>query len=68
MTEPSKRIDRKVRDIIFEAILNPPGCYQNIQDNPEYDSILTFRIILKMFVVNMLEILYILDSYVFSVA
>ena len=33
-------IDRKVRDIIFEAILSPSERYQNIQDNPEYNSVL----------------------------
>ena len=44
-------IDRKVRDVIFEAILSPSERYQNIQDNPEYNSVLPFRII---FAVNML--------------
>ena len=48
-------IVQKVRDIIFEAILSPPERYQNIQDNPEYNSILTFRIILKIFAVNVLR-------------
>ena len=47
-------IDRKVRDIIFEAILSPLERYQNIQGNPEYNSVLPFRIILKNFAVNML--------------
>ena len=46
-------IDRKVRDI-FEVILSPLECYQNIQDNREYNSVLPFRIILKIFAVNML--------------
>ena len=48
-------IDRKVRDVIFEAILSPSERYQNIQDNPEYNSVLPFRIILKIFAVNMLH-------------
>ena len=47
-------IDRKVRDIIFEAILSPSERYQNIQDNPEYNSVLPFRIIQKISAVNML--------------
>ena len=47
-------IDRKVRDI-FEAILSPSERYQNIHDNPEYNSVLPFRIILKIFAVNMLQ-------------
>ena len=47
-------IDRKVLDIIFEAIFSPSERYQNIQDNPEYNSVLPFRIILKIFTVNML--------------
>ena len=47
-------IDRKEWDIIFEAILSPSERYQNIQDNPEYNSVLPFRIILKIFAVNML--------------
>ena len=47
-------IDRNVRDIIFEAILRPPERYQNIQDNPEHNGVLPFRIILRIFVVNML--------------
>ena len=47
-------IDRKVRDVIFEAILSPSERNQNIQDNPEYNSVLSFRIILKIFTVNML--------------
>ena len=47
-------IDRKVRDIILQAILGPSEGYQNIQDNPEYNSVLPFRIILKIFAVNML--------------
>ena len=47
-------IDRKVSDITFEAILSPSEHYQNIQDNPEYNSVLPFRIILKIFAVNML--------------
>ena len=51
-------IDRKVRDIIFEAILSPSERYQNIEDNPEYNSVLPFRIILKIFAVNMLIILF----------
>ena len=49
-------IGRKVRDIIFEAILSPSERYQNIQDNPEYNSVLPFRIILKIFAVNMLAL------------
>ena len=49
-------IDRKVRDIIFEAILSPSERYQNIQDNPEYNSVLPYRIILNIFAVNMLVI------------
>ena len=46
-------IDRKVRDVISEAILSPSERYQNIQDNLEYNSVLPFRIILKIFAVNM---------------
>ena len=50
-------IDRKVRDI-FECYQNIRmlmlECYQNIQDNREYNSVLPFRIILKIFAVNML--------------
>ena len=46
-------IDQKVRDIIFEAILSPSERYQNIQDNSEYNSVLPFRIILKIFAENM---------------
>ena len=42
-------IDLIVRDIILEAILSPSESYPNIQYNPEYDSILPFRIILKTF-------------------
>ena len=55
-------IDRKVRDIIFEAILSPSEHYQNIYYPkcniyyPEYNSVLPFRIILKIFAVNMLEL------------
>ena len=48
--------DQKVRDIIFEAFLSPSERNQNIQDNPEYNSVLPFRIILKIFAVNMLSI------------
>ena len=47
-------IDRKVRDIIFEAILSLSEHYQNIQDNPECNSVLLFRIVLNIFAVNML--------------
>ena len=43
-----------MRDIIFEAILSPSVHYENIQDNPAYNSVLPLRIILKIFVVNML--------------
>ena len=49
-------IDRKVPDITSEAILGPSERYQNIQDNPEYNSVLPFRIILKIFAVNMLDV------------
>ena len=45
-----------MRDIIFEAILSPSERYQNIQDNPEYNSVLPYRIILNIFAVNMLVI------------
>ena len=44
----------KVRVVVFEAILSPSERYQNIQDNPECNSVLPFRIILKIFVVNIL--------------
>ena len=44
-----------MRDIFFEAILSPSERYQNIHDNPEYNSALPFRIILKIFAVNMLQ-------------
>ena len=47
-------INRKVGRIIFEAILSPSERHHNIQDNPEYNSVLPFRIILKIFAVNML--------------
>ena len=47
-------IDRKVLDITSEAIRSPSERYQNIQDNPEYNSVLPFRIILKIFAVNIL--------------
>ena len=47
-------IDRKVRDIIFEPILSPTENCQNIQYNPEYNSVLLLRIIVKIFAVNML--------------
>ena len=50
-------IDRKVRDIIFKAIFSPSGRYQNIQDNTEYNSVLVFRIILKIFAVSMLSVM-----------
>ena len=43
-----------MRDVIFEAILSPSERYQNIQDNPEYNIVLPFRIILKIFTVNVL--------------
>ena len=59
-------IDRKVRDIIFKAILSPSERYQNIQNNPEYNSVLPFRIILKNFVVNMLKILMIRSIFFFT--
>ena len=55
-------IDRKVRDVIFEAILSPSERYQNIQDNPEYNSVLPFRIILKIFAVNMLFVYHLRQS------
>ena len=44
----------KIRGIIFEAIISPSERNQNVQDNPEYNSVLPFRIILKIFAVNML--------------
>ena len=44
-----------MRDVIFEAILSTSERYQNIQDNPEYNSVLPFKIILKNFAVNMLK-------------
>ena len=47
-------IVQKVRDNIFDAIFSPSERYQNIQDNPEYNSVLSFRIKLKIFAVNML--------------
>ena len=48
-------IDRKVRYIIFEAVLSPSERYHSVQDNPENNSVLPFRIILKIFAVNMLS-------------
>ena len=48
-------IDQKVQDIIFEAILSPSERYQNMQDNPEYNRVLPFRIILKIFYMNMFK-------------
>ena len=36
-------VDRKVSDITSEAILSPSERYQNIQDNPEYNSVLPFH-------------------------
>ena len=38
----------------FKQPLGRPERYQNIQDNPEYYSVLQFRIILKIFAVNIL--------------
>ena len=52
-------IDRKVADIMSEAILSPSERYQNIQDNPEYNSVLPFRIILKIVAVNIQHIQHI---------
>ena len=51
-------INRKVRGIIFEAILSTSERYQNIQDNSEYNSVLPFRIILKSFAREYAEIEY----------
>ena len=51
-------IDRKVRDIIFEAILSPSERYQNIQDNPEYNSVLPFRIMKINFCREYVEVLW----------
>ena len=45
-------IGQKVRDITFKAILSPSERYQNIQDNPENNSVLPFRKILEIFAVN----------------
>ena len=47
-------VDQNVWGIIFEAILSPSERNQSIQDNPEYNSVLPFRKILKIFAVNML--------------
>ena len=44
----------KLREVIFEAILGPSERYKNILDNPEYNSVLPFRKILKIFAMNML--------------
>ena len=41
--------------MLFEAILSPSERYQTIQNNHEYNSVLPFRIILKIFAVNMLD-------------
>ena len=43
-----------MRDNIFDAIFSLLERHENIQDNPEYNSILSFRIKLKIFAVNML--------------
>ena len=48
-------VDRKLRGIIFEANLSPSERNKNIQVNPEYNSILPFKINLKIFAVNMLQ-------------
>ena len=45
----------KLSDIISEATLRLPERYQNIEDIAEYYSALSFRIILKIFSVNMLN-------------
>ena len=50
-------INWKVGYIIFEAIISPSERNQNIQDNPEYNSVLPFRIIPKIFAVNMLSLI-----------
>ena len=50
--------DRKVRDIIFEDILSPSERYQNIQDNPEYNSVLPFRIMKINFCREYVEVLW----------
>ena len=48
--------DGKVSDIITEAILNQWERYQNIQNSPEYNNVSLFRVIMEIFVVNMLDI------------
>ena len=45
----------KKYEVLFSRLfLAPSERNQNIQDNPEYNSVLPFRIILKIFAVNML--------------
>ena len=44
----------KCETLFFEAILSPSERYQNIQDDPQHNNVLPFRIILKVFAVNML--------------
>ena len=59
-------INRKVGSIIIEAILCPSERYQTIQDNPEYNSVLPFRIIPNIIAVNMLIVCIIVPcSHIF---
>ena len=46
--------------LFFEAIFSPSERYQDIQDNPEYNSVLPSRIIMKIFAVNMLNFVLLL--------
>ena len=45
---------KKYEALFSRLFLGPSERNQNIQDNPEYNSVLPFRIILKIFAVNML--------------
>ena len=45
---------KKYEALFSRLFLAPSERNQNIQDNPEYNSVLPFRIILKIFAVNML--------------
>lgn len=47
-------IDQKAPDIISEVILSLSERCQNTQDKPEYNSMLSFTIIIKIFAVSML--------------
>ena len=47
---------KKYEALFSRLFLAPSERNQNIQDNPEYNSVLPFRIVLKIFAVNMLDV------------